>query len=252
MPRKVKKPNPKTDTEKFDLAKLEYLENRRYRIFGIIALVISGAYAFWNGIYGPQIQFTNDVQKIEIQNEYDLGAIEAEYVLSLVKDFPLEQRDGYSNLEEKLCDMKKDKVITSIPGLEKIGSFTRRGEACEIIKEIRLEAIRADERVERCEAMAEIVTDSCSASDKSGFNSRPSARCAAKIEAGAGRFLSASSYNLKRTGKGRLSSTAAPRTDATVFTVYHSCSDSRGTGRTCNVSANISAKSYPDSCSEDI
>lgn len=239
-----------TDKQLLEVQKSEHENSKLYRFLGFLALLASGAYAVWVAIYLPRIQYPHEVVKMNDQAVFDLGVVEAEHVMGLANDKDLADSDDELSLERLLCDLKDNGVIRTSAGLDKINGYTRQGAACTEIMQLRLQAIAAQDRFERCEALSTIVRKSCSASDKSGFNSRPSARCSVKIIAGEDRFFTAASYNLRRTGKGRLSSTATPKTNATSYTTTHACSDSRGTGRTCNVNADISAKSYPDECSE--
>lgn len=242
------------EQERLIIEKLEFTDNRRHRYIGLLALILSGLYAIWESILGPQFRYTHEFQKMEDQSNLELGVSEANFVMDLFKD--LSQNDDIDQqlLKEKMCDLKHQNVIGSAAGVDKIDGFTDQGKACEAIIQRRLEAIEIGKKRERCEAQSVLEKNSCSASDKSGFQSRPSARCSVTVSAKEGRFLSISSYNVKRTGKGRTSSTSPSNSTSNVkhIRTTHACTDRSGTGRTCNVRANISAKSYPDECSDVI
>lgn len=108
----------------------------------------------------------------------------------------------------------------------------------------------------QCKSLATTVTSSCRAYDKSGFHSRPSANCSMRLSAGSGRFFAkdkvivVSEYYRKLKGdKASVamkpsSSKGAVRT----FSGKIACTNSKGTGRTCEAKATVRAISYPDKC----
>ena len=106
-----------------------------------------------------------------------------------------------------------------------------------------------------CEEQATFVTDSCKAYDKSGFHDRPRGTCSLRISAGEDRFFKKSSFEVvseyyrQRSGTPASSLTASPAEGLIVsFSGRIGCTNSKGTGRTCEAKATVRAKSYPLNC----
>jgi len=125
-----------------------------------------------------------------------------------------------------------------------------------------------DERkqlIARCRAAAAPRKTSCRAYDKSGLHDRPHGRCAMTLSAGSGRYFPKSvnsSVTVDEEFYRRIDGPTAVQAmkpqdnlvDGNNLTVAFSgtlaCTNSRGTGRTCESRATVSAVSYPVECFE--
>ena len=113
--------------------------------------------------------------------------------------------------------------------------------------------------VNECLDDFDLVTDSCSAYDKSGFHSRPSGSCKIILKADPGRFFAQEHVTVLSESYRRRSGNAAGEAmkptvsdDGLIrlFTGRIGCTHSRGTGRTCAASATVRAIEYPETCKD--
>ena len=110
--------------------------------------------------------------------------------------------------------------------------------------------------LDQCNSVAKKMKTSCSARDKSGFHSSPSARCGLTMTAPSGTFFNQNRVTVLAEHYRNIS--GAPVADA-MKPVYQDdyivgfggqigCTNAAGTGRTCQVSATVEAAYYPLKC----
>lgn len=114
----------------------------------------------------------------------------------------------------------------------------------------------------QCSAQAAPVTSQCSARDKAGFHGRPHASCGIVVDAPAGRFFPAPTVTVIRQHFRQLNgpppkealrpqtTLVAGKPVTTAFVGRIGCTNSKGTGRTCDAQAVVTANSYPIACAD--
>ena len=167
-------------------------------------------------------------------------------------------------MEEKkriteFCKARELKAYKHPISLKDVEEHTKNGARCKAIKKD-ISAIAEKERnIQSCLADFKVVEDSCRAYDKSGFHERPSKTCKITLNAPDGRYFKdnkvtvVSEYYRDRKGYTALSA-IKPVTVKDGRTVEFSgkigCTNSRGTGRTCESKAKVRLAAYPDKCFE--
>lgn len=121
---------------------------------------------------------------------------------------------------------------------------------------------RVAELILTCKDEAEVEKHSCRAYDKSGFEGKPSDSCGLRLNSGDGRFFAENevtvlSQNYRKNGGASAKNAMLARRKeingvsvVDAFSGPISCTNSRGTGRTCEAKATVQAVSYPDKCHE--
>jgi len=121
---------------------------------------------------------------------------------------------------------------------------------------------RIAELISTCKSESIVEKHSCRAYDKSGFHSTPRAACNLQLPAKEGRFyaenqvtVTSESYRVIAGVGAKDAVKAKYRKIGETKVVNHfagriGCTNSSGTGRTCESKATIEALSYPDKCFE--
>lgn len=133
--------------------------------------------------------------------------------------------------------------------------------ACNLVKEKRLAAAQpvadgpkpVDDDIAACIQAAVPLRASCRAYDKSGFHSRPGDSCPLKLVAGEGRFFPAARVTVLSESYRRLagpSAGALNKSSDTLFSGQIACTNSKGTGRTCEARAEVATYAFPNSCKD--
>ena len=159
--------------------------------------------------------------------------------------------------EEKLCFMYQEGIFTSEAVISELKLKVSNGAVCNRLNEAKASSQKIEDDKELCEVQATFVTDYCKAYDKSGFHERPRATCSLTLNAGEGRFFYqenvevVSEYYRNRNGASAISMRPSLSDGLTTsFSGRIGCTNSKGTGRTCEAKATVRAKSYPIECSK--
>jgi len=158
----------------------------------------------------------------------------------------------------ELCRRYDDKYFTNLDVINRVNLIIENGKTCERLEREQQAQNSLNAEVERCETEAKFVSKSCRAYDKSGFHGRPSASCGISLNAGEGRFFNqdrvevVSQYYRKLSGKKAIEAILPRREGENIvsFSGRISCSNSTGTGKTCESKVTVRAKSYPLSCKD--
>lgn len=164
-----------------------------------------------------------------------------------------------ANLQnEQLCKLYNSKIFSHEDSINKLLSLVEQGKLC---KELKIKSTLEEgkkRKIAECLELAVEKTSNCRAYDKSGFNDKPKASCDISLNAGEGYYFGqdrvevvSESYR-KLTGP-RVIDAMKPKLGEnkdyiTSFSGRISCTNSRGTGRTCEARATVKAKSFPLSC----
>lgn len=114
----------------------------------------------------------------------------------------------------------------------------------------------ANAALQKCIDQAAIQTASCRAYDKSGFHSTPNASCSIELIAPDGQFFAKSQVTIldefyrKLSGPSALDALKPVGNEAPIrkLSGQIACTNSVGTGRTCEARATVQLPSYPDAC----
>lgn len=215
--------------------------NIRSRLITLVALIATGYISYQLYFYYEDLkkQFAETELRQKQEDAVNAG------VSNLEGD---EQLAKYCSLfETGMVEINGETQVINLVTLGEIEEIVRNGEVCYDLK--------FRQGLASCEEQATFVTHSCRAYDKSGFHGRPKARCSLRLYAGEGRFFRSGSFEVVSEYYRRLST--APASSLTPnseeLTVSYSgsigCTNSKGTGRTCEAKATVRAKSYPLSCS---
>jgi len=196
------------------------------------------------------------------ESNYQLDTINAEADAEIrVREtnelFKLLTLDDPNLREKRLCYMYENGIFTSESVISELDLKVSNGEVCKKLNETKAAEQKIESKKENCETQATYVTDYCRAYDKSGFHESPKATCGLSLKAGSGRFFNqdavevVSEYYKKRTGAAAISM-QSNLTDGliTSFSGRIGCTNSKGTGRTCEAKATVRAKSYPIECKD--
>ncbi len=133
----------------------------------------------------------------------------------------------------------------------------------QVIENLEEENAKIQERnnlIAKCELQAVSRTHSCRAYDKSGFHSSPRASCNLALTSGSGMFFADQSVRVIRENYRVISGASAsaavkPKFSTlegvkivTAFSGSIGCTNSSGTGRTCESTAEIQANAFPNVC----
>lgn len=202
----------------------------------------------------------NESVKTSGQNE--LLQVEQEKILEIMK-LPKSERmlllcalHHSDLLTHEVTAAKVRNVISQNPGCTAEG-YTAQKEEDATASLASDAAINTE--IQNCVKASSVVTASCRAYDKSGFHSSPNDSCPLKLDAADGGFfaqktvtvLSESYRNLKGDPAIYAVEPVLLDQDSVIrsFSGSIACTNSKGTGRTCEASATIRAISYPeDSC----
>ena len=183
------------------------------------------------------------------QAELDLAKLEVEKLLEYQSKTPAEERG------ELFCNLIKNNTYPSKLAQDKLASLTDDFQTCYKLAE---EKAKLEEKKKQCAVEFVYVTKGCRAYDKSGFHSTPRASCGISLVAGKGRFFAQERVEVVSESYRRISGRKAidailPRKPEgkdyiTSFSGRIGCTNSSGTGRTCETKATVRAKSYPIDC----
>lgn len=134
---------------------------------------------------------------------------------------------------------------------------------------VETEMLKEKERVSnlltycRSSEVKKVVTGTCEAKDRSGFESSPSARCSITLTAPEDFFFADSQVTVTAEHYRNISGAAAKDAIKPIKTIEFEsnslpiqfggtigCTNARGTGRTCVVSATVQAQAFPKQCLE--
>lgn len=105
---------------------------------------------------------------------------------------------------------------------------------------------------------SKVVADACRAYDKSGFHSHPHGSCTINLVAGEGMYFRQGKVDVisesyrrnanEKTVRDRMKPEADSDGNIIEFKGSIACTNSRGTGRTCEATASVKATAYPIAC----
>lgn len=193
------------------------------------------------------------VERTKIKSSGENGKFAREHALLLAVDQPEpDQR------KKRLCQFAYSNSFQHDDTRAILDEFLKTNTDCNAtgIASVKAKPTEAKNELEQCIAAGTVKRSSCRAYDKSGFHSRPSKSCTIELPAGEDRFFAKSQVKVidefyrKRSG--------APASEAVkpvagsdairAFSGKISCTNSRGTGRTCEARATVELVSYPNSC----
>ena len=231
---------------------------------GVLVTLIGGAFSIYKDIFIPDRNNAEAaalaIEEAESERELlrsKLAEDELAQILKITLEEPRERQD------ELFCGFIDRDAFNTQEARLKLDSLTNNKKTCFKLAEERAIQQQIEEDKLRCETQAVYVTGSCRAYDKSGFHGTPNASCGITLNAGVDedgtdRFFDqdkvevVSEFYRKRKGNSAVNAiTAKPKKDKgynTVFSGRISCSNSKGTGRTCEAKATVRAKSFPLSC----
>lgn len=190
--------------------------------------------------------------------ESSVGSMERSMVLDIVSS------ESPTAVEGRACRLLNSDTLTDDESYEILAGFVAREFEHRCKKVVYLDPSDGD-FVASCKNAIVVVTDSCRAYDKSGVFQKPRASCKLNLSAPEGYFFLTEKVDVvhekyreptkSRAGDAEPSgkSTTAEfngqqRTFFPEFSGQIGCTNDRGTGRTCESRATISAVAVPEKC----
>ena len=247
-------PEKSIDEQRLELEKSVHKWQKKHSwkgplLTGIMTSIIGGGFAFVLAFLAPAITAENEARLQNEEAKLAQANSETEKILYIALNEPRE------NQAEIFCDYIERDVFSSDEARSKLASLTDNSQTCYDLAE---ERAKLEEEKKQCASKFVYVTKGCRAYDKSGFHSKPSASCGISLVAGQDRFFSqervevVSEYYRKLSGR-KVVDAIRPKKPkdknyVTSFSGRIGCTNSSGTGRTCETKATVRAKSYPLSC----
>ncbi|MEL6597008.1 MAG: hypothetical protein AAFQ47_13790 [Pseudomonadota bacterium] len=247
------------DKKRFELEKRSSASEWRNVIFVPVLLAVLAAFAN-AGTTFYSAKTAREISEQEIANESDKELLHSE--LNALRRL-LNQGQRAENVAA-LCDLWRSNFLEHEITIQKLNQLLEDGSKClnDPSTDPNPEPLPTGEAltVESCISLASRVQSSARAYDKSGFHSRPSDSTTISLVAPEDSFLLGSSleivsesYRSRPRGdraSDQLLARAAASAIATDYTAQLSCTNSSGTGRTCEARIVVAALAFPDSCTE--